>query len=135
MKKNLYLLIGLVLIVGVAAAAFALTRNSESVKSEPSSATTGTQTGAQLETTQKTVAVVGTIGCLEPSDATATQASSCAVGLQQDDGSSYALNADDPTTTGSIPTGQRVQVTGVVSQESTSYKIDGVIKVKSIESL
>ncbi|MDB5168979.1 MAG: hypothetical protein JWO41_335 [Candidatus Saccharibacteria bacterium] len=84
---------------------------------------------------EKPITVDGTVECLTPNSTTSTQASSCAIGLKGDDGKNYAITATDPTTTGSLPTGTHVQVTGMVKQQTTQYDISGIIQVSSVKRL
>lgn len=77
----------------------------------------------------------GTVECLTPSSAASTQATTCALGLKGDDGKSYAITSADPLTTGSLPTGAHVRVTGTVTQQTTPYDIAGIIQVDSVQHL
>ena len=83
----------------------------------------------------ETVIKVGTIECLPLSDTSGAQNTSCAIGLKQDEETAYALQASDPTLTGSIPTGQRVQVTGTIVQNTSDLNAAGTIQVTDIEQL
>ena len=75
------------------------------------------------------------MGCLTRRDTSGPQDMSCAIGLQAENGESYAISAADPTVTGSIPTGTRVEVTGTVTQQTSAYDIVGLITVTSIKRL
>lgn len=130
MKQKL-LFLGVVVAVVIAGAAVYLIATNDPASAPATLTPNKGGTVGKLETTQQTVAVVGTVKCLAPSENAATQASSCALGLQQDDGGTYALEAKDPTTTGSL-VNQRVKVTGVVTPKATSYNADGVIEVQSV---
>jgi hypothetical protein len=81
------------------------------------------------------ISVEGEVGCLEPKDKTGPHITSCAIGIKQDDGTSYALGSDDPTLTGSIPTGQQVRVTGTFTEQTSTYDAKGLIHVTSVEKL
>jgi hypothetical protein len=81
------------------------------------------------------ITVIGTVGCLTPKDNTGIQDLSCAIGLKADNGKSYALGADDPTITGSIPGGQKVEVTGVFTEQSSRYDSAGIIQVTTVKRL
>lgn len=85
--------------------------------------------------TGEAITATGVVGCLEPKDKTGVHDMSCAVGIKQDDGTSYALSHQDPSVTGSLPTGQRVKVTGTLTKQASTYDIVGAIKVSSIERL
>lgn len=75
----------------------------------------------------------GTITCLKHANATGPQTMECAIGLELADGTAYGLQSDDPTTVGSIPTGETVTVTGtIVTSENTMYATLGTIRVNSI---
>lgn len=128
-RKLPLLIIGLTLLASLLlAGAFLLTRD-DGVQDVTTP--NGTAPQAKVETVTK----VGTIGCLEHKDTSGPQITSCAIGIKQDDGISYALNSDDPSTTGSIPTGTRVQVTGTLTEQSTQYDSAGVIHVTSFKKL
>lgn len=93
------------------------------------------QTSSQTELPKKdTVTVEGTIGCLEPKDKAAVQDMSCAIGLKSDDGKSYALGANDPSSI-SIPTGQRVVVSGSLAAQESKYVSEGVIVVATVKQI
>ena len=81
------------------------------------------------------IKLVGTIGCLTPKDNTGVQDMSCAIGLKADSGKSYAISSDDPTVTGSIPSGQRVEVSGSFTAQSSKYDSEGIVRVTSIKRL
>lgn len=82
------------------------------------------------------VTKIGTIGCLAAASS-GPQTMECALGLTEDDGTTYALRSEDPTLIGSIPTGQRIEVTGLLSQQANSskYKTSGTIAVESVRRL
>jgi hypothetical protein len=80
----------------------------------------------------KTMTIAGKMTCLTPKATNGAATMSCAIGLAGDDGKNYALNADDPTVTGSVPTGKRVTVTGTLSEQASQYDAVGVIKVDEL---
>lgn len=87
-------------------------------------------------TTGQPVSIVGTIGCLYNKDPLATQTMGCAIGLTSDEGTGYALGSDSPMDVGEIPSGQRIEVNGILTPDETSmYKIRGTIQVQSIRQL
>lgn len=93
------------------------------------------RTSSQTEVPKKdTVTVEGVIGCLEPKDKAAVQDLSCAIGLKADDGKSYALGANDPSSI-SMPTGQRVVVSGSLTEQESKYDSEGVIVVATVKQL
>jgi hypothetical protein len=133
MKKKLTIALSLLAVALAAVLVYSLVIQDSA--SAPSNSTSDGTQSSDLESTQQTVAVVGTITCLTPSDNTGTQASSCAVGLQQDNGSSYALSSDNSDTS-NLSTGQRVEVTGVVvDPQQEKYQTEGTIKVESVKPL
>ena len=83
----------------------------------------------------KVVTKEGVMTCLEFRDKNGPHILSCAIGMKQDDGTSFGLRSEDSTLTGSIPTGQRVRITGTFTQQSSEYDSIGVIAVSSIEKL
>lgn len=83
----------------------------------------------------KEVTKTGVMACLQPSQEATTQSTSCALGLNADDGKIYALQADDPMLIGSIPTNSRVRVTGALIKQSNSYNAEGIIKVQTVKRL
>ncbi|MEK7600148.1 MAG: hypothetical protein AAB462_03895 [Patescibacteria group bacterium] len=84
---------------------------------------------------EEPVTKIGTISCLKVKDNDGPQATSCAVGVFDTDGKTYALYSDDPTVVGDLRTGQRIQVTGLLKQQNTEFDIYGVIVVQSIKQL
>ena len=84
---------------------------------------------------EKSVTVEGQIDCVPPKDTSGVQDMSCMMGLKTDDGKYYGLNAADPTKTGSIPTGGRIKVSGILKTDNSKYKTEGIIQVSSIETL
>jgi hypothetical protein len=133
-KKIVIAIATAIVILAGGITAYALSNNS-SPTGAPVSSAPATQKNTVATNTGSAVTKTGTIECLTPKDTSGPQTTSCAIGMKQDDGTSYALNADDPTTTGSIPTGSRVQVTGTLSQQTTQYTIAGIIHVISIQRL
>lgn len=90
---------------------------------------------SQMEAPKKeTITVEGTIGCLEPKDKTAVRDMSCAIGLKAGDGKSYALSANDPSSI-SLPTGQKVVVSGSLSTQESTFDTEGVIAVATVKQL
>jgi hypothetical protein len=84
-------------------------------------------------TTSATVTKVGVMGCLPPTDTAGPQTQVCALGLEQDDGTYYALVGDNNRLI-SVANGQRAQVTGTLSaSRSTEYKSVGTITVITIK--
>lgn len=75
--------------------------------------------------------VTGVIACLS-SPGTNARAASCAMGLTQDDGTTYALNAQDPFLIANLPTGTRVQISGRINQVPSPYDIAGTIVVQAV---
>ena len=109
----------------VASAAYKLsqepkTTNQGFTPSEP------TQAAPELVTKQ------GVVGCLEPTNASGPQVMSCAAGIKQDDGTSYALADSSGSNAGSILSGKRIQVTGLLTRPATNYKSSGTIQVQSM---
>jgi hypothetical protein len=138
MHKKLFLgIVTVALIVLTGAAAFALNNTSGSDNSDVSSATSPqpSNTVAEDPGTGEPITVSGTIGCLTPKDTSGPQVLSCAIGLTQDNGKSYALHSRDPSVTGSIPTGQKVQISGTFTPQQTKYNSEGTINVTSVERL
>ncbi len=81
------------------------------------------------------ITVTGKVGCLKHKGNGDVQTLECAIGMTTDDSKSYALSSEDPMTTGSIPTDQKVRVTGTFTQQSSKYDSEGIIYVTSIEKL
>ncbi len=82
------------------------------------------------------VTIRGEVGCL-PSKGSGPMTMECAIGLNADDGKWYGLNADDPTLTGSQPTGSKIEVFGALQPPNGNSKFDiaGVIKVEKLQKL
>jgi len=136
MNKKLFLTLAAIVAVVVAGAAvYAINKDSSPEPGDSSLATKGGSTEINSPQTSQPITVVGTVQCLAPKSSEEAQSTSCAIGLQQADGKSYALSAQDPTTTGGLPTGSQVQVTGLLSQPSSQFDINGVITVQSLQKL
>jgi hypothetical protein len=137
-RKQLFAFASLVIVLAVVISAYALAKKSTHQSSVTSSATSSPQQSSAnshgiTPPTGKPVTTSGTIGCLTPKDTTGPQVQSCAIGLRTSDGTSYALSSQDPTLVGSLPTGQKVQVAGTLSVQSSQYDIAGVIDVTSLQ--
>jgi len=131
-KRYLPFIIIIVLLV-CGATVYALTRDESSPN--PATNTSSKPGQEQPQQTSQPITVVGNVSCLTRSDTNGPHDMSCAIGLQTESGESYAISALDPTTTGSIPTGTRVEVTGSVTQQTSPYNIVGLITVSSIQRL
>ncbi len=136
MNKKNYVIIAsvfvVILLVGITAYAINSNNNNTAISPSPSSSNSSSVSTAPQG---DAVTLQGTMTCLVPKDTSGAQNMSCAIGLKTDDGKYYALNASDPTTTGSIPTGQRVSVTGTVSEQTSIYDIAGTVKVATIDRI
>lgn len=139
MKKGMYFIATAIVLAVIALAAYIYISNKHKnsnlagpVSSYPSSQTNTNKTIPEGES----IEAIGTATCLSPKDTSGPQVASCAIGIKQEDGQSYALNSQDPVMTGSIPTGQKVKVKGTLSKDvSSQYNIVGVINVTTIERL
>lgn len=141
-KVLLLALLVVVLLVAAGVSMYALRSKSTSTSgpasgnaSSVASPVQNEHTAAQTPAGGEPITVVGVVGCLTPSKTAGQQNASCAIGLKADDGKSYALGSDDPTLTGSIPSGQRVRVSGSFIKQASSYDAEGLIHVTSIERL
>lgn len=78
----------------------------------------------------------GIIGCLKTSG-DGPQTMDCAIGLTTSDGTQYGLGSEDPTLTGSVPTGTTVRVTGTPSEPTNTdkYSTAGTIHVTTLTKL
>lgn len=79
------------------------------------------------------ITVTGKIVCLPHKDTSGPQTLECALGLQTDSGTYYALSDEKgPAGISSIDTNQRIEVTGIFKPHSNSqYQDIGVITVTS----
>jgi len=130
-SKRLALLIVAVVVLGASVAAYTVYNNQQ----HKNQATSSSQNAQQPHTNNqgKPLTVTGKMTCLKPKDTSGPQTDSCAIGMVGDDGKNYALSADDPTLTGSLPTGQQVKVTGLFTEKTTQYDMAGTIYVTSLE--
>ena len=138
-RKTIVILTGIVLLLCGSAAYMVYAKNSDTA-SDSQSVSSPPQSPNDKPTESpipggKVITVEGVIVCLSPKDTSGPHDLSCAIGLKQDNGTSYALGSDDPTITGGIPTGQRVRVTGTFTEQTTSYDMLGLLKVSTIERL
>jgi hypothetical protein len=132
-KRNLLLLVAFIVLVAGGYLIVNKVRNSSPAYSTETAG--GTTSLTEADGSAKPIKVVGTVACLDASATQSGQSTSCAVGLQDADGKNYALNAQDPTMTGNLPTGQKVEVSGTVSQPKDNYQIDGIITVNELQRL
>lgn len=131
-KVQVLLIVTALLFAGIAV--YALVRNDDqnsAVSSPPNNGSKTENPGKDGETVTKT----GKVGCLAHKDTSGPVDAMCAIGLQLDDGTWYALGSNDPTTTGSIPTDTAVRVTGTLTTPETRYTSLGTITVTSVEKL
>ncbi len=127
MNKKLMIIMAVAVSFAFGAATYAAyTHFTSDDKEETVSASTHSQVGGAIT-------VSGTMGCLTLKNSSGPTDSSCAIGIKADDGKSYALNAQDPTISGSVPTGKRVKVSGTLTEQASKYDIAGVIQVTSLE--
>ncbi|HYH75589.1 MAG TPA: hypothetical protein VD735_06570 [Candidatus Saccharimonadales bacterium] len=82
----------------------------------------------------KQTKVTGKVTCLSPASQDGAQNTSCAIGLESN-GKMYALHNPDPSVVGSLPTGQKVEVTGTVTQPDAQSDAPGIIGVTSVKRL
>ena len=135
------LLLLAVLLIGSGMTIYGLATDNPSPKPIETDTASPTPVQNQASTVNATdskevVTATGVIECLTPKSTSGTQTLSCAIGLKKDDGTHYALNHDDPSVIGSIPTGQRVQLSGtLMTSQDSVYDIVGIIKVASIKRL
>jgi hypothetical protein len=143
MNKKLLISISIILIIAVSSGLiFALKSSTSGSDGRSQSATAagvvassnGPKAGTSV-VVEEPVTKIGTVSCLKSKNGNNAQVASCAVGVFDTDGKAYALYSDDPTTVGSLLTGQRIQVTGVIKQQNTEFDIYGVIVIKSIKLL
>lgn len=93
----------------------------------------GAETASQSEPAENSsITVKGVIGCLEPKDKSGVQDLSCAIGLKADNGKSYGLSATDPSSIGSLPSGQRVEIKGAFMKQDSKYDSVGTIQVATV---
>lgn len=131
-KKLILTLLALFIVVGAGVIAFAFSTNQTN---STSSNQDNTQNDEQSSPDGKSVTVSGKMTCLSPKDTSGPVDSSCAIGLEGDDGKNYALTAADPSLTGGAPMGQRVRITGNLTEQTSNYDAVGIIKVDSLQRL
>jgi hypothetical protein len=99
--------------------------------------TTPTQTAVTSDSDESSngqpITATGTVVCLKATSG--PEVASCAMGIKQDDGKSYALYSSDPSTTGSLKGGSKIKVTGTLDTKPAAYEMAGTITVTSIEAL
>jgi hypothetical protein len=139
MKKKLLVIIPLVTIVVLAILVYLLRTPAAAPPRPDASNAASSSKPSQTKPTVaegKPITQEGTIECLKHRATDGPHDLSCAIGLKVDESTAYGLFSDDPTTTGSIPTGQRVVVTGIVVPSQTeTYQTAGTIRVESIRRL
>ncbi|TAH33741.1 hypothetical protein EYC59_04415 [Candidatus Saccharibacteria bacterium] len=137
MKKpaTLYLIISFVILLFIGIAiGYSLGQNKPN-KSVPPRYIDSSPANDLPASTNKPVTKEGTIGCLKTSG-DGPQTMDCAIGLTTADGTQYGLGSDDPTLTGSVPTGTTIRVTGTLSEPTgTKYNTAGTIHVTTLTKL
>lgn len=140
MKKSItfYLVISFVavILIGVAIG-YTLGHNTSGNSVSPNSTgSNNPSSGNDLPaSTDEPVTKEGTIGCLKASGS-GPQTMDCATGLTTADGTQYGLGSEDPTLTGTVPTGITVRVTGTLSEPTdTKYSTAGTIHVTTLMKL
>jgi hypothetical protein len=126
MDKKLPIIFIIVLII-VGAAAYGLNRRTDS--------NSNAGPGSSQQSDNTTVTKTGTLGCLRPKDPSGPQTLECALGIAEDSGTMYALRADDPALLAGVATGQKIEVTGKVIQQTTKYDSAGTIELTSLRKL
>ncbi|HET8669226.1 MAG TPA: hypothetical protein VFM05_00990 [Candidatus Saccharimonadales bacterium] len=91
--------------------------------------------GKQDSSSNVSVAKEGIFECLTMKDPSGPQTLECSFGLRTDDGTTYALYAQDPSLLGGIPMGTRIRATGPITEETTKYGTAGTIRLTSVERL
>ena len=134
MNKKIIFIGTIVTVVLIASVAVLLFINNQ-ISLSPQPSQTDTNDIPKLPTEGETVTISGKIKCLSPKDNNGAANTSCGIGLDGEDGNVYALSADDPTLTGSVPTGERVRVVGTFIEQATQYNTVGVIEVDSLKRL
>lgn len=122
-SKQRHIIIGLIMlavVIGAGCALYSFTHRASAPARQTSSNGTA-------------ITVTGTVTCLTHKDTSGPVDLMCAIGLAGDNGKNYALSSDDPSTTGSIPTGQKATVTGTFKEQSSQYDSVGIINVQSIK--
>jgi hypothetical protein len=129
--KRAVLLGAVVVILGVSMAAGAVYNNQKHKNQAMSSSQNAQQSHTNGQ--GKPLTVTGKMACLKPKDTSGPHSAICAIGIVGDDGKNYALSAEDPTLTGSVPTGQQVKAKGLFTEKTTQYDMVGTIYVTSLE--
>jgi hypothetical protein len=127
MHKKVFILCSIAAVILMGVAGYTLLNQNDTNQS-------GSGTPTQPEQGQ-TVTKTGKVGCLVHKDTSGPVDAMCAIGLQLDDGTWYALGSTDPSIIGSIPTNTAVRVTGTLTTPSTAYTALGTISVASFETL
>lgn len=133
--------ITLMVVVGAAALLFNSRQDGDTADSSPVSSQPGAPGDSASSETPGAgdpVTLTGEMTCLTRKNTDGPTTMECAIGLRADDGKQYGLGSDDPTMTGSVPTGKRVRVTGTLSTGTAAgsvYDIAGVVKVQTLERL
>lgn len=126
MKKHLWIFATVIIIIGVASAAFVLTRDAFAPKGEDS-----------LQDPQPVI-MEGKLTCLPHRNTEGAQTLECAYGLQTNEGVYYSLrdSKEDYSTISSVPFNEPVKVTGELEiKEDEKYNSNGIITVIEILQL
>jgi hypothetical protein len=115
-RKNLLPIIaGIVLVLAIGGAIFALTQldgNDNKSKDDAKAKMAKNAANVKDYKTTGVVVISGNFGCISPKGSDAAKTTECALGMTTSDKKIYLLQSDDPTLVGSVPTGQLIQVSG-----------------------
>lgn len=79
------------------------------------------------------IAAEGEITCLALKETSVPAELSCALGIQEKDGRSFALKAEDSALIGSMRTGQNVEIVGLfIPDDQSKYDIIGTLDVTKV---
>lgn len=135
-KKLSIILVAFVLVIGAAILFYAVNRSSDSGNDSSQSQNNN---GSQDKTDKKdseTVTKTGTFDCLQP-QGDGPHTAECAFGLIEENGTAYGLHANDSALLSGVQTGQKIEVTGTLSNPEMTTKFDtaGTIQVTSLKKL
>lgn len=146
-RTPLYVILGLIAVIGLTAVYFTLPNQRQELRSEPPAVNEPTNvepSPSPITDLPKTVTLEGEYTCIPHKDTSEPQTMECALGIKATDGQYYSLDTQE---LGSNPimdlaTGSRLQVEGIlVPLEALStdhwriYNMRGIIRVTSLKKL
>jgi hypothetical protein len=137
MNKTAMLIVCSALVLLAIFTSWAVDSQLSNISGNAKSSASSDTTKSKQDTSVKNTSVVedGTLICLASKGTSSQQVTSCALGLQLANGTSYALSDNTYKLMG-IANGQKIRVHGLLRDHpNSSYQDSGILTVQSVEKL